>query len=191
MADPGIPAEVKDPANWTDNARREWGDDGGATGAAEHREALIKGFEQVRAAIDDFNPDAVLIWGDDQYENFHEDLIPPYAVLAYPDLELRPWAQARLLGGHAGQAERVGRTVQHHLPGARLARHRPASRLRAAGTRRRRGLRLQAGAPSGAAARVPQRRPLPGLPPHRLRLPGHPVPDQLLRPQGSSATAAS
>ncbi|MEV4103555.1 hypothetical protein AB0J42_25135 [Nonomuraea sp. NPDC049649] len=94
MADPGIPAEAKDPARWTETARREWGDDGGATGAAEHREALVKGFEQVRAAIDDFNPDAVVIWGDDQYENFREDLIPPYAVLAYPDLEVRPWAQA-------------------------------------------------------------------------------------------------
>src|SRR5690606_23579392 len=83
----------------------EWGDDGGATGAAEHREALIKGFEQVRAAIDDFNPDAGAICGDDQYENFREDLIPPYAVLAYPDLEVRPWAQA---GGGAHMKGEAG-----------------------------------------------------------------------------------
>ena len=31
------------------------------------------------------------MWGDDQYENFQEDLIPPFAVLAYKDQEIQPW----------------------------------------------------------------------------------------------------
>ena len=31
------------------------------------------------------------MWGDDQYENFREDIIPPYALLAYGDVEARPW----------------------------------------------------------------------------------------------------
>ena len=37
----------------------------------------------------------MLIWGDDQYENFREDLVPPYALLAYDDVEAQPWANAR------------------------------------------------------------------------------------------------
>lgn len=94
LADPGIPAEAKDPANWTELARREWGRDDGVAAAAGHRAALIAGFERTRAAIDDFEPDVVLIWGDDQYENFREDIIPPYAVLAYEDMEVRPWEHA-------------------------------------------------------------------------------------------------
>jgi hypothetical protein len=37
----------------------------------------------------------VLIWGDDQYENFREDIIPAFCVLAYESIEHRPWAEAR------------------------------------------------------------------------------------------------
>jgi Catalytic LigB subunit of aromatic ring-opening dioxygenase len=46
----------------------------------------------------------VLIWGDDQYENFREDLIPPFAICAYGDLDLLPWAQAQASSLMKGQA---------------------------------------------------------------------------------------
>lgn len=94
LKDPAIPDEAKLVAGWPEIARREWADDEGREAAAEHRAALVAGFERTRQAIDDFQPDVVLIWGDDQYENFKEDIIPPYAVLAYPDLEVKPWAHA-------------------------------------------------------------------------------------------------
>ena len=34
----------------------------------------------------------VLVWGDDQYENFREEVIPPFCVLAYDDTEVDPFA---------------------------------------------------------------------------------------------------
>ena len=95
LADPSIPDRERDPANWPELMRLEWGDDEGRNAAAGHRAALVDGFERCRAALDEFQPDVVIIWGDDQYENFREDLVPPYTVLAYPDLELQPWAQAQ------------------------------------------------------------------------------------------------
>lgn len=91
LEDPAVPAEAKDPAGWPELMRAEWGTDQGVEGAAKHRAAMIAGFEECRRAIDDFNPDVVVIWGDDQYENFREDLIPPFSILAYPDLVLHPW----------------------------------------------------------------------------------------------------
>ncbi len=94
LEDPAIPAAEKDPANWPELMRREWADDEGRAAAAGHRAALIKGFERARQTLDEFQPDVVLIWGDDQYENFREDLIPPYAVLAYDDMDVQPWAHA-------------------------------------------------------------------------------------------------
>ena len=36
--------------------------------------------DKTRAALDAFKPDFVLIWGDDQYENFKEDVVPPYCI---------------------------------------------------------------------------------------------------------------
>jgi hypothetical protein len=91
LADPGIPAAAKDPAGWPEPMRVEWGDDRGATAAAGHRASLIAGFDRIRAELDSFDPDVIVVWGDDQYENFREDLIPPYAVLAYPDRDIRPY----------------------------------------------------------------------------------------------------
>ena len=85
LRDPHIPAEAKDPANWPEPMRREWGDDQGLSHAAAHREGLLVGMRRVRARLDAFQPDAVVIWGDDQYENFREDIVPPFCVLAYQD----------------------------------------------------------------------------------------------------------
>ncbi|KQZ75673.1 extradiol ring-cleavage dioxygenase [Nocardioides sp. Root151] len=91
LKDPDIPAERKDPANWNDLARREWGDDGGVTAAAGHRAALMEDLKVCREAIDEFQPDLLLVWGDDQYENFREEVIPSFCVLAYPDTEVEPF----------------------------------------------------------------------------------------------------
>jgi hypothetical protein len=35
------------------------------------------------------------MFGDDQYENFKEDVVPPFAVLAYEDRDIRPWKHRR------------------------------------------------------------------------------------------------
>jgi hypothetical protein len=95
LDDPSIPPERKDPRNWPEAMRREWGDDEGRASAAEHRRLLVAGFDRLRAALDDFSPDVVVVWGDDQYENFREDIIPPFCVLAYEDCEVTPWASAQ------------------------------------------------------------------------------------------------
>ncbi|MDB5042800.1 MAG: Extradiol ring-cleavage dioxygenase class protein subunit [Candidatus Eremiobacteraeota bacterium] len=91
LNDPDIPDAVKDPAAWPEPMRRQWGDDNGKAAAAQHRAAIERGFRTVREALDDFKPDFVLIWGDDQYENFREDIIPAFCVMAYPTRELHPW----------------------------------------------------------------------------------------------------
>jgi hypothetical protein len=102
LDDPGIPAEAKDPAKWSVSMRAEWGTDLGASAAARHRAQLITQFRRVREELDRFNPDLVLIWGDDQYENFREDVVPAFTVCAYDDLDVYPWRQAHgsaMVGG--------------------------------------------------------------------------------------------
>ena len=92
LTDPGIPAERKDPANWPAAMRAEWGADAGRSAATGYRAALRNGIRRVRAALDAFAPDVVLIWGDDQYENFQSDGIPAFCVYAYDTLDVQPWA---------------------------------------------------------------------------------------------------
>ena len=76
--------------------RTEWGNDEGVSSAARHRERLVGAMMKTRAALDAFKPDFVLIWGDDQYENFKEDIIPPYCVNAYEKLQDHGSAEQRM-----------------------------------------------------------------------------------------------
>ena len=97
-----IPPELKIPANWPEPMRAEYGDDEGYAAAVRLRERMVAGFRKLRAELDAFNPDFVVIWGDDQYENFREDIIPPFCVLAYDDFQCRPFDQ----GNGSGAARR-------------------------------------------------------------------------------------
>src|SRR5207253_219350 len=93
--DPDLPERYRRPEGWPEPMRQEYGSDQGLSAAKRHREALVTGFRDARRRLDEFAPDVVLIWGDDQYENFKEDIIPPFCVLAYESIEHRPWAEGR------------------------------------------------------------------------------------------------
>jgi Catalytic LigB subunit of aromatic ring-opening dioxygenase len=88
LRNPRLPEALRDSANWPDEMRAEWGNDEGTSSAARHREELVGWMMKTRAALDVFNPDFVLLWGDDQYENFTEDVIPPYCVNAYEKFDI-------------------------------------------------------------------------------------------------------
>ena len=92
LQDPGLPDEYRRPQSWPEAMQKEYGEDAGLSAARTHREALVAQFRKAKRLIDDFAPDFVVIWGDDQYENFKEDVIPPYCVLAYDSIEVHPWA---------------------------------------------------------------------------------------------------
>jgi hypothetical protein len=93
LKDPGLPAKYKNPANWPKVMQEEWGADEGASFARKHCEDVVDELRRARAALDEFKPDFVLVWGDDQYENFHEDLIPGFCVMAYDSVDAQPWAK--------------------------------------------------------------------------------------------------
>ncbi|MFN0072679.1 MAG: extradiol ring-cleavage dioxygenase [Chloroflexota bacterium] len=78
-----VPAEWKSPARWPEPMQQEWADL--AHAAERHRARHIEGFRKVRAALDEFKPDVVLIWGDDQYENFRETVVPAFCVHAFDE----------------------------------------------------------------------------------------------------------
>ena len=98
LKDPDIPAEKKDPRNWSELAQREWGDDTGTTAAAGHRARLLAGLKHCREELDAFRPDVLLVWGDDQYENFREEVIPSFCVLAYNDTVVEPFGVLKKVG---------------------------------------------------------------------------------------------
>ncbi len=86
-----IPERVKEPLNWPAEMREEWGKDGGTKAAHSHRERCFAAFRSVRDKLDRFQPDFVLIFGDDQYENFVEDIVPPFCLYILDEMESRPF----------------------------------------------------------------------------------------------------
>ena len=122
LKDPGIPDSAKDPANWPDVMRAEWANDMGTAAAGLHRAAMVAQFRRVREELDRFNPDLVLIWGDDQYENFKEDIIPPFTICAYGDVDVYPWRHAQgssMMDGGKPNAWGEGPDVHYRLRGRR------------------------------------------------------------------------
>lgn len=93
LAAPSAPERVKHSANWPDAMRQEWGADKGIKAARLHRERCFSAFRTVRDKLDSFKPDLVLVFGDDQYENFIEDIVPPFCLYILDEIESRPFGK--------------------------------------------------------------------------------------------------
>jgi len=91
LKDPGLPERYRTPKGWPEPMQREWGNDDGRAFADQHRKSVVAAMKDARAVLDAFKPDFILVWGDDQYENFREDVIPPFCIMAYDAVDVQPW----------------------------------------------------------------------------------------------------
>ena len=91
ITSPRVPERLKDPKNWPPPMQAEWGDDEGASAAARHWERFAAGVRRIRAAVDEFRPDVIVIFGDDQYENFREEFIPQFCVFIVDEMRSSPY----------------------------------------------------------------------------------------------------
>ncbi|HZT06068.1 MAG TPA: extradiol ring-cleavage dioxygenase [Chloroflexota bacterium] len=98
LADQKTPRELLDPRNWPPPMQAEWGSDEGLSSAFKHRQQLVDGFRRTREILDRFNPDVVVIWGDDQYENFREDVVPAFCVYIEDEYRCKPFSRPGGLG---------------------------------------------------------------------------------------------
>lgn len=129
LASSRVPEAAKDPRNWPAAMREEWSDDQGAAAARRHRDRCFGAFRLLREQLEAFRPEAVVIFGDDQYENFTEDIVPPFCAYLVDSMESHPFrsapagiAQRSNIWGegpdtlfrHAGNA-RIGRWLVNQL----------------------------------------------------------------------------
>jgi hypothetical protein len=109
---PLVPPEAKRPESWPAPMQDAYAHEQKL--AREHQEALVESFRALRQTIDAFGPDAIVIFGDDQYENFREDCIPPFCVYLYDQMESQPFVDNPFVPGENAWGE----------PGEQLFRHR-------------------------------------------------------------------
>jgi hypothetical protein len=95
LEDTTLPARFRCVDEWPPAACAQWGSDFGLAHSDRHRRDMIEQFRHIRAELDAFRPDFVLIWGDDQYENFREDCVPAFSILAYDGIDFQPWKNYR------------------------------------------------------------------------------------------------
>ena len=80
LSAPNIDPKYKERANWPSEMLAEMGNDEGRGSIERYRERMWANFRKQRKMIDDFAPDFIVLIGDDQYENFREDIIPPFCI---------------------------------------------------------------------------------------------------------------
>ena len=89
------PALFADKSSWPAEMLVEWSDDDGVAAGAAHESRLLLGYECLRAELDAFRPDVVLIWGDDQYENYKRECVPPLAIGIFDTVKSKPFVLGR------------------------------------------------------------------------------------------------
>jgi len=121
LSDPALPENLRSPELWPPDMRHEWADDEGRAHQARHRKALIEECHHAREELDAFNPDFLVIWGDDQYENFKEDCVPAFALLAFDSLVSHPWQSRRMVGTNSwGEPEDTAIPINGHRAGGKF-----------------------------------------------------------------------
>lgn len=85
------PQFYADKHGWPGPMRAEWGDDAGQSAALRHRERLLAGYRALRIVLDEFAPDLVLVFGDDQFENFRLDGVPAFCAYLFDELICTPY----------------------------------------------------------------------------------------------------
>jgi hypothetical protein len=118
---PRTPDHLRDPSAWPAPMRHEWEEHQAGRAAPAHRARVIDGFRAARAALDAFNPDFIVIFGDDQYENFREDGVAAFSVFALDEIESRPYARVGADNAWSEPADTVIRTKGHPAGGRYLA----------------------------------------------------------------------
>jgi hypothetical protein len=125
LADPALPEKFRSLDNWPKPMREQWGADEGRAHSEVHRHAMIDGFRRARAALEEFNPDFCVIWGDDQFENYREDCVPPFSILAYESVEVQPWLRDQRGANSWNEPKEKSFLIRGHREGAKYL----ASRL--------------------------------------------------------------
>jgi hypothetical protein len=121
MKSPRLPDALRDPRAWPAPMQQEWSSHLAGQAAPAHRARSVAGFRAARAALDAFDPDFVLIWGDDQYENFREDGVAPFCVFAMDEIESRPYGRVGAANAWGEPGDTVVRTKGHPAAGRYLA----------------------------------------------------------------------
>ncbi len=120
MRGPRLPDHLREPSAWPAPMRQEW-EDHRAVGPRRTRQRSIDGFRAARAALDAFNPDFIVIFGDDQYENFREDGVAAFGNLRAQRVESRPFIRSGAPNAWSEPADTVIKTKGHPAGGRFLA----------------------------------------------------------------------
>lgn len=129
LGSPSVPPVLREPANWPAPMRAEWAEDEGLAFAATHRAGFVDGVRRLRTALDEFAPDAVVVFGDDQYENFREDIVPPFCVYIRDGFQTAPFLHGRFGTPEPNIWGLPDDTVVHTRGAPEVARHLAAQLL--------------------------------------------------------------
>jgi hypothetical protein len=114
-----IPEQLKNPAVWPAPMREQWGSDDGAAAGAAARTRQVEQFRKLRVALDDFQPDFILIWAKDGRESLKDFALPPYWIQAHDQVDYKPYTSLGRKENIFGEDGDKAVTLPGHPEGAR------------------------------------------------------------------------
>jgi hypothetical protein len=121
LRSPRLPEPMREPSAWPAAMRHEWEEHKAGRAAPAHRQRSVECFRAARAALEAFNPDFIVIFGDDQHENFREDGVASFGVFALDEIESHPYARAGNNNAWSEPADTVIKTKGHPAGGRFIA----------------------------------------------------------------------
>jgi hypothetical protein len=122
-----VPERLQSESNWPVGMQAEWRENKNMAGAAAHRGRFVSALREIRKELDAFRPDLVIVFGDDQYENFKEECIPPFCVFILDEVTCKPFRApnvAKVQENVWGEGPDTSFLVKGHADAARaLARY--------------------------------------------------------------------
>ena len=86
---PHMADALKDPKNWPAAMQAEWGNDEGlATGQAARQHQIEQNLK-LRAELDAFNPDFILVWSKDSRESLKNFAVPQFWIQAHESVKAK------------------------------------------------------------------------------------------------------
>ncbi len=107
-----------DPKNWPEPMRRDWGDDQGEAAAVAFQQHQIEQFRVIRAALDDFNPDFIVVLFREMMETWGDFAYPRYWIQAHEQVDIKLFQAFGRPDSYFGEDPEKVVTIPGHREGA-------------------------------------------------------------------------
>jgi hypothetical protein len=99
--------ELANPKNWPEAMQREWGEDEGLSSSIAAQEHAVGQLRKLRAELDAFQPDLILMLYRDHRDGWRANICPQYWIMAHNSVETNLFPRNNVFGEDPGRVDTI------------------------------------------------------------------------------------